>query len=174
MKTYTELIKFQTDLFQKVHENPETAMDFFKTEWVGFTIVDKRKIGPIIIEYCKETINSEPSFDPQIDESNFQHRKLCAIEILDKIKDEIEGRPDFGNLKLTEKPNLVDIAVVFRLLYELEYIDNTIPEISAVVVRLFDLPDKTTIFSNMSDNSKMEKAAKKFKDAIGTTKLIAK
>ncbi|BFG70151.1 hypothetical protein KACHI17_10320 [Sediminibacterium sp. KACHI17] len=173
--TFKEIVDFQKRILDSILENPENGFASFKAEWMKLTFEDKRLAAPLLIKYCMDKVN-EP-FDEKYKMDDYEYKikteKIALSAMYNFIDDEFRGRLDFGHLKFGPKIKPVDITAVFKLLYDLKYLDNTLSDIEQVIVRLFDLPDNTTISSYLADSQKIKGAAVEFKNAIAGSVLAS-
>ena len=172
---FQEIVSFQKMILKSITEDPETGFTLFKEEWMKLSFKDKRLAAPLLIKYCLDKVN-EP-FDDKYSHTEYNYKisstKVALSAVYNFIDDEFRGRLNFRHLKLGPNIKLVDITAVFKLLYDLKYLDNNFSGIEQVIVRLFDLADNTTVSSYLNDPQKLKKAAQNFKKAVVESKLIS-
>ena len=161
---YQEMFDFSSENSRQIIKDPQNAFDAFKKMWIQLTIEDKLLVEPEIKKFCSNWMDNE-EVNPLVD-SDQNIIRFCCRKIYNYINDDLGGKPDFGNLKLGKGIKSVDIAVAFKLLYALNYFDNTLEELEKVIIRVFNLPANESITSYLNDNAKLETAAKKLKKKI--------
>jgi hypothetical protein len=91
---------------------------------------------------------------------------LCCSAIFNEIDDFVNGERKYGYLKLGKGYKPVFASVIFRILWELNIIDNSLTEIEPVVIKLFNFKDNTTIASYFNDSSKLVTARAEFNELL--------
>lgn len=161
---------FKNEVINSIISNPENALINFKKNWNNLVFESKRNLAPFIMKFCTERVNSE-NFNPQRPE-NYEITKLCANAIYNIINDDFSGKPDFGHLKLGKNIKPVDIAAVFKILYDIEYIDNSLNEIAEIIKQVFNLKDNTTVESYLEENTKLNTACTDYLTKIKSSQLV--
>lgn len=164
-RTLSELLAIQKNIFEKISDDPEAAYDFFLKQWFDLTYEEKRIAGAQILRYCIKRVNIDDDHHKML-QPNFELQQLCCSAIYDEIDDFNNGERKYGHLKLSEGIKPVDIAAVFRILYELEYFDNKLVDIEPVIIKVFNLKDNTTITSYFNDSSKLVSARAEFNQTV--------
>jgi hypothetical protein len=168
--THFEEDKFIKEVEHSIISDPENALSNFKNKWNMLLFDSKCNIASFILKFCFATANSE-SIHPQR-HINYDISKLCSNAIYRFIIDELSGKPDVGHLKLGKNTKPIDMAAIFKIIYETENLDNSLSEIASAMIRLFNLKDNTTIESYLEENSKLGLAAQDFYTKMKETKLI--
>jgi hypothetical protein len=170
--TFKEVKEFIKKIIEEVKNDPPEGWEFFMIKWPSLTPDEKRLAGPFIMLHCQ----SQKDDVSDVYGEKFLYitdEKICCVAIYNFIHDELNGKPYFGNLLINpKKAKIVDIAVVFKLLVELEYFKNSEEQVSVIVNRLFGFTGNTTILSYMSDLKKTRIAAKRFKIAANKSKFL--
>ncbi len=163
------IIKFFKSVEQEIIINPENAFSFFKEKWNELNFDQKKTSSTFLSKFLLERITIDADHPQTAD--NFEATQVVSLEIYNYVKDEIEGRPNLGHLNLGPGKGVNDISAVFKLLYDLKYIDNTLPELEQVIIRIFNLKDNHTVMSYFNDNGKLTSAAIEFKNAVNESIL---
>jgi hypothetical protein len=165
---FQEITILQRKVIDEIISNPENAFSFFTENWMSLDYDDKKTFGSQILRFCNIRIYGD--FFPEYD--NLKLQQNCCAAIYNYIDDEINGRVKFGNLKLGDGITPKDITAVFKLMKDLNYIDNTLAELEQFIIRVFGLKDNTTIDSYLNDNGKLQDSARAFKKAVDGSNLI--
>lgn len=171
MLNYNKLDKVRKAFHAEIYSNPEGAFEFFLTQWKALTFEEKRTISPEIINITSKILSTDWSFHPQGNNDRFYEKRMAATQVTNFLIDEANENPYKGTLKLGKTIDAIDIALVFRLLYDFKYVDNDLGQIEDVIKTTFDLPDNTTINSYLNDTAKLIKAHAEFKKLVATSKL---
>ena len=164
-KSLADLLAIQKNIFEKISKDPEHAFDFFLDEWMKMTYEEKRTAGAQILRYCFKRVNTDDDHH-SILQPGFELQQLCCSQIYNEIDDFINGERKYGHLKLGEGVKSVNIAAIFRILWELKYFSNTLKEIEPVIIKVFNLKDNTTITSYFDDSRKLVDARTEFNEQL--------
>lgn len=155
-------------IWKKLNEDSENVLDFFKEKWKKLNFDDKKLFA-----------NFRGKFNPSIiygtvgwTDINIEIQNVYRSQINEFINKELSGQPVLIPLKCGKNIKPVDIVCVFKLLYELEYIDNTLPEIEAFIMHGFNFKNRKTIESYLNDPGKLKTAARKFKKLVDQSTLV--
>jgi len=163
-----EIKNFDELISKKLKNDPENAFHFFKEGWKKLTLDDKK----IFASYHGK-FNPSPTYNPSMNsDMEFQIMSAYRSQIYEFINKELSGQPVIGHLKCGKGIRPIDITCVFKLLYDLDYLDNTLPEIEEIIIQVFNFKNRGTIESYLDDNSKLKSSAKKFKKLVDTSALI--
>jgi len=160
-----EILKWQNNIGQQIYSNPETAFEYFKTEWNKQLNDAKENLAVLLIRNCSDIIDYKHDYSSSyyynaqmptfFNREKSDEQKACCGLILIYIENEFNGKPKLGKLKLGHSKGTKDIAAIIKLLYTLGYFDNTIDEVADVLSRVFDI-NYNTIRSYLKNPDKLE------------------
>ena len=101
-----ELTKTAHKFREIFKESQAKGYKFFLKEWQGFNPLEKESIKQSFIDNLEYLMESHDAIIDPI------RRTYCAT-MLNKIKDDLEGKPDYGTIKLKKGIKPVDIAFIF-------------------------------------------------------------
>jgi hypothetical protein len=174
MKSIKELSEIRARIEHLITTDPENAFDEFKKSWSDLEFDDKRYLSPVLLNFTSNRVNNEPDYSNEYTHvgKDYPLQQICCTAINQYINDEFSGRLNIQKLQIGPGITPKDIAAVFKLLFDLKYIDNSLSEIEEVIVPLFQLKDNTTIDRYLNNNSQLVAAAKRFQKAINRADLV--
>ncbi|NCT94301.1 MAG: hypothetical protein GXC72_07750 [Chitinophagaceae bacterium] len=157
-----EIIDFNKSIIHTIMLDPDKAYEFFKKVWVKLSFTEKNACRPFITKFCEQRAGDE-SLHPQRAE-NFEETRICSQMILDYLNEEKNGVLHYGTIKLQPGTKPKDIAFIFSLLKDLEYIKTSKEEMAQILIQVFDIRGITenTMKQYLSQKGDLKMAKNKF------------
>lgn len=151
---------FAKNLFDKMRANPKEAFDFFKLEWPKFNVDERTIAFRFINEIYLIRINGFNEAKRQISQDEFLYWQIIEVYMQKPVNENgefVEEEEYFGKLILNDSVNYNEIAKIFKILKQKNYILSTKEQIAEAISLIFPI-EYSTALKDLSEEKRTKNA----------------